>query len=47
MAAGWDDECVNPIYNPYIGFDLNDLFSGTYTEGLVPTHDPDYNCPTR
>jgi hypothetical protein len=47
MAARFDEECENPIYSPYIGFDLNDLFSGTYTEDLVPTYDPDYNCPTR
>jgi hypothetical protein len=44
-AAGWDEECRNPVYNPYVGFDLNELFNGTYTEGLVPTYDPDYNCP--
>ncbi len=43
MAAGWDDECVNAIYNPFIGFDLNDLLDGDPNSDLVPSYDPPYN----
>jgi hypothetical protein len=45
MAAGYDEECENPAYSPYVGFDLNDLFNGAFVPGNVPTYDPDYNCP--
>ncbi len=43
MAAGWDEECTNAIYNPFVGFDLADLLSGQYMPGRVPTYDPPYN----
>lgn len=42
-AAGWDEECTNSIYNPYVGFDIADLLDWSYTSGLVPTYDPAYN----
>jgi len=46
LAANWDEECKNTIYSPYYGFDLNELFEGRYSEGLLTTYDPDYHCPT-
>lgn len=42
VAAGWDDECgQNVLYNPYIGYDLNELFNGQHT-GSLGYIDPDY-----
>ena len=43
LATGWDDEYTNPIYNPYVGFDLSDLLDGNVNPDLVPTYDPPYN----
>jgi hypothetical protein len=43
MAAGWDPECQNAIYNPYIGFDLNDLLADDPALDLLPSYDPPYN----
>ena len=45
LAAGWDEECRNPVYNPYIGFDVEALLSGAYGAGQIPTYDPPYNGP--
>ncbi len=43
VASGWDAECTNPIYSPYVGFDLEELFGGRVRPGRVPTYDPPYN----
>ena len=34
---------INPIYNPYVGFDLLDLLGGNVNPYLVPTYDQPYN----
>lgn len=43
MAAGWDDECTNPIYNPFVGFDLSSLFAGAYDAAVLSSVDPPFN----
>jgi hypothetical protein len=43
LAAGWDDECENPVYNPFIGFDMDELLLGEHNPQGLPTYDPPYN----
>lgn len=43
MAAGWDAECTNPIYNPFVGFDLSSLFDGAYDAAVLSSYDPPFN----
>lgn len=43
LAGGWDDECENVLYGPYIGYDAAELMQGRYDPDAVPTYDPPYN----
>lgn len=43
LATGEDEECgTNVLYNPFIGYDLNELFAGKKHTGSLPIYDPDY-----
>jgi len=44
VASGWDEECgKNVLYNPYIGYDLNELLNGNHS-GALGYKDPDYKA---
>ena len=43
LATGWDEECTNSIYSPFVGFDVRDLLDGHVDPSRVPDYDPDYN----
>jgi hypothetical protein len=43
FSAGWDEECGTPLYSPFVGFSLPDLFDGDAGARVLPTLDPPFN----
>jgi hypothetical protein len=42
MAAGWDQQCRNAVYSPFVGFDLGELLAGEVRPERLPVLDPPY-----